>query len=353
MTDDRQAEAQTGMRAGAGRVPLPESVEHIRENIRLDADARVGDLGTHEPLPLGESDPYLPVGFGELHRVRQEVPEHLLQATAVADEERQRFRNLQIDPYALCIGGWLHHLQGTRRHCRNIHRFGLQADLACDDAREIQQIVDEAGLRHRVAFDHRDGVLDLIPDLPAAQNPCPAEHRVQWRAQLVRQDRQKLVLHAPGRLGVRVGAPRVSQQPLALLLDAAALFVRPHLIGDVLVDEHDLHDGPFPILQRVHHRADPAPRIFVGAQVRQRDVRVVHGGRDTRRVPLERPADMRHQAPLGELRVLEQVVLPEPFQRSTPQALPCLVDVKGLSVRAEDLDTQRGLLDQLTVARLR
>ena len=87
----------------------------------------------------------------------------------------------------------------------------------------VEQIVDEAGLHHRVAFDDPDrlaypGLVERV----LREHVRPAEDGIERRAQLVRDDRQELVLHPARRFGLAPGRLRLGELA-PLLFRAAAL----------------------------------------------------------------------------------------------------------------------------------
>jgi hypothetical protein len=79
----------------------------------------------------------------------------------------------------------------------------LDAQLAGDDARQVEDVLDQLGLRARVALDGlpAPSVPSRACSVREPQHVRPADHRVQRRAQLVRKRRQEFVLGAVGRLG--------------------------------------------------------------------------------------------------------------------------------------------------------
>ena len=128
-----------------------------------------------------------------------------------------------VDPP--CRGRRLDRLDGAcvmiaaDRHRRRVHDR-----LAGREARDVEQIVDQPRLHQRVALDDlqapsRD---PAASSEPAAQHVRPAEDRVERRAQLVRHDRQELVLHPAGGLRLPPRRQRVGQLA-PLLLAALAL----------------------------------------------------------------------------------------------------------------------------------
>ena len=79
-----------------------------------------------------------------------------------------------------------------------VDRRGSEPELAGDDARDVEQVLDELGLRPRVALDGLERARRSARgvELAAAEQLRPAEHGVERRAQLVRDGRQELVLDA-------------------------------------------------------------------------------------------------------------------------------------------------------------
>src|SRR5204863_9920406 len=93
--EDREAGA--AVPAGAGAVRLPEPLEDVREEIRADALAGVADGEPGAVVDALERDADPPTARRELHRVRDQVPDDLLQALRVSlprDRER-RARGLE------------------------------------------------------------------------------------------------------------------------------------------------------------------------------------------------------------------------------------------------------------------
>ena len=97
----------------------------------------------------------------------------------------------------------------SRTTSASCDRLGLEAQAAADDARHVEDVVDETRLGLARALQHVEPAGHLLgPDLPLPQERDPVHHRRQRRAQLVRHRRQELVLQAARllRLGVE---PRV------------------------------------------------------------------------------------------------------------------------------------------------
>ena len=131
---------------------------------------------------------------------------------------------------------------GRRRdHLVQIHLLQVQAQLARHDARHVEQVVDELGLRDRVALDGFYGAPLAIGVRPiGSQQARPAQDRRQRRAQLVRHGGQELVLRLVRGLGFAARAP------LAILAGLA-------FMQRLAVDGLDSADVP-----AQHHRDDAA-----------------------------------------------------------------------------------------------
>src|SRR5205823_10129664 len=69
----------------------------------------------------------------------------------------------------------------------DVHRLELEAELAGDDARDVEQVVDQLRLQLGVAVDHLQRPLaGGHVEIRALQHAHPAQHRRERRAQLVR-----------------------------------------------------------------------------------------------------------------------------------------------------------------------
>ena len=137
---------------------LGEQVEDVRQQRRVDADAVVAMHDRHRRRarrrPAARS---APPGGGVLRRVVQQVGEHLHQALAVAATRRMRRRQVELE--LVCrrssISGraCFDAAATTRAQCRRGWRS--QLDLAARDARDVEQVVDQAGHVAHLARDDR------------------------------------------------------------------------------------------------------------------------------------------------------------------------------------------------------
>ncbi len=84
VSGQRQADPQSPVRARGRAVPLAESIERVRQKIRRDSDPVVGDLKDGGVGLPRQPHVDVPPVRRELHRVRNQVGDNLLQAIGIA-----------------------------------------------------------------------------------------------------------------------------------------------------------------------------------------------------------------------------------------------------------------------------
>ena len=93
---------------------------------------------------------------------------------------------------------------------RQLHGLHVQPDLAGDDPRDVEDVLDNLGQPRRVAFERLETAGRLLAgENAAAQQPRVADDRIQRRAQLVREHGEEFVLDP-------IGFLRVHEQPRIL-----------------------------------------------------------------------------------------------------------------------------------------
>src|SRR5262245_16487771 len=80
LTHDGEAEPQSAMSSGGGRVRLTKTVEDVREKVLVDADPCVAHRYLHMRIDARQLHQHPPAFRRELDGVGQEVPDDLLQA---------------------------------------------------------------------------------------------------------------------------------------------------------------------------------------------------------------------------------------------------------------------------------
>ena len=147
-----------------------------------------------------------PAAWGELDGIRQEIPDDLLQTLRVARDGHARpiDGGLQLD--ALRGRGRRHCFQRILNYACEIDRPHVQAKLAGDDPRDIEDIADELFLELGISLDRLE---DRGETLRANRSPSQhlriSQHRIERRAQLVGEGGQKFVLEPIRGLGLVLG----------------------------------------------------------------------------------------------------------------------------------------------------
>ena len=229
-------------RQDVGRDPLPRVAHH-------DLDVRVDALQAHlDPSALRR----------ELHGVHQQVPDDLLEPVGVAGDRPGPRVEHALDPDGLGLGGRPHGVHGGLDDLLEVDRADVEPHLARDDARDVEQVVDQLDLGVGIALDglQGPGQLRLAPDLSGAHHARPAVHRVQRRAQLVREHGEELLLRAVGRLGGGARLALPVEQLLAVRLASRVLLGGRHQRGRHLPD----------LLDRRLRRAARRPRAWAAAR---------------------------------------------------------------------------------------
>ena len=273
------------MAAGRRCVGLAEAFEHVREEVGRDADARVAHANDHLLVLASQAHRHLAVRGRELDGIGQQIPHHLLQAARVgphpsADAVKLR-RQFDLLRERRRRGG----LDRRLDHQPRLDEFGLQPHASGHDAAHVQQVIDQLGLQAGVAFDGVDGLRDHVRILLGAKDVGPAQHRVQGRAQLVRQRRQELVLQRAEALGLQPQRVLAIEQllPVPCRLhgcgeDRVSRF-EPRVIdrrqhGDRQHGHGGQHDEGGQLRERELPRGRPADAV--GAKARGRHAGVVH-----------------------------------------------------------------------------
>ena len=155
-----------------------------------------------------------------------------MQAGGVAGDRPERPLDARPHLDALGEGDAAHGVERAVHDSRDVHDADLEAELAGHDPRDVEEIVDQLRLHPGVANDDVEGAPRLLGGkIVGAQHAAPAEHRGERRSQLVRDNRQELVLCAIGRLGRGAGHPLAAQEVL------------PRALGELRVRHvgHDAH----------------------------------------------------------------------------------------------------------------
>src|SRR5215468_10798969 len=194
--NERQAKAESAVPSGARRVGLSEAVKDIGHEIRADSFARVAHGDANVRVHALQARFYAASLRGELDRVGEQVPDHLLQASGVAGDLANFEGEVSLERDTFGLRRRLDGLNRLLNYRDQINRPDLQPELAADDAGRVEQVINQLRLRLSATLDDVRRMLDLLGIQPAiAQKSGVSVYWVQRRAQLMRHEREDFILH--------------------------------------------------------------------------------------------------------------------------------------------------------------
>src|SRR5207247_2379650 len=113
MAHDREAEAEAAVATRARALRLAKAIEDVRQELRTDAGARVRHDDACLARPGFEHHVDATARWRELDRVRQEVPDDLLEAVRIDRGGHGRSRQARIEHDLLAVGGRAHAVDGA------------------------------------------------------------------------------------------------------------------------------------------------------------------------------------------------------------------------------------------------
>jgi hypothetical protein len=183
---NRQSQAESAMRSSGRRIRLSEALEDVRKELARDALTRIedGQLSICPGRAQHDAD-RLPL-WRELQRIREQVPDNLVKSRAVAHDQGRVAVDLrgQLDAFRRKRGPQpLDDAGNDSIECQLPH---VETQPTRADPAHVEQFVDDAGLRPRVALDHGEAVGDLVGvRCRLFQQMRPAQNRIQGSPQLV------------------------------------------------------------------------------------------------------------------------------------------------------------------------
>ena len=161
VADDGEAESEAAVHARLRRLRLAERLENVRQKLRIDSFAGVGDGDLHlrGRAPRRHLAPFPPRGvnftaFESRFQITcwMRVGSATITPRVGASDSR--------DGDVLRVRGRVHRLDRVHDHARDLDRLRREAQLAGDDARDVEDVVDEPRLKLRAAGDRRDGLVE-------------------------------------------------------------------------------------------------------------------------------------------------------------------------------------------------
>src|SRR5688572_6893458 len=186
VTDDRQPEPQTTCLARRSGVRLTESLEDVREELRSNTDPRIADGDLHVRVDAFETKLDPPEFRCELDGVGDEVPDDLLQTVRIARDVADARVDQGLHAYALRISCGLNRGDGVVDDDGQLHGLNVEANLARDNARDVEHVLDDLRQPGRIAFQGFQTARRFVSrQQSAAEQSRIAEDGVQRRAQFV------------------------------------------------------------------------------------------------------------------------------------------------------------------------
>jgi hypothetical protein len=206
-----------------------------------NADAGIED-GEPDRLALAAHLHRHAAAGGELHRIGQQVEQHLAQSCLVADDGGGQIRaELEREPEPLALGARADHRDGVVDQARKQERAVLDLDFAGLDARHVEDSVQYRDHGRRSGLD-----AFRVAPLPGCQilgeqKIVVADDAAERSADLVTHRREELAVGVSGLLGVTDGLFPCSPRGIELVL--APLDGLGHAVEGLLEDA-DLAHAP-------------------------------------------------------------------------------------------------------------
>src|SRR5919109_1094848 len=133
-------------------VRLPKAFEDMRQKICTDSLAVVSNPKMNVGIILENQDTNLTARRREFDCIRQQIPNDLLQTVRVTRNQYRLIRSLNPDLNVFRFRGWPHHVDSGLDDPIQIRRLQIEIEISSHDARDIQDVVDNLGLRFGVAL---------------------------------------------------------------------------------------------------------------------------------------------------------------------------------------------------------
>ena len=193
------------------RIGLSETVEDVGQELGRDSLAGVGDDNPHALVVGGHGHVDAAAGARELDRVVNQIPENLLDATAIRRDARQVGVTGRGQPDAFRVGGRLERLDRRVDGGADIERPAFEARRSRRQLVHLEQVFDQLGLQLRVTLDDGHRLIGIADDIALGEHAQPSQDGIHRRPQLVAQGREELVLDAALALRLVTGAAFVDE----------------------------------------------------------------------------------------------------------------------------------------------
>jgi hypothetical protein len=149
---DGEPKAEPAMATRSGAVGLAKAIEDVGQRLRRDAVAGVAHLDLVLPRPIGvHAHADSSAGGREFQRVREQVPQHLLQSRRIAAHDGGALLlELEVERDTLRVGRGSLRTDAERDELGEVDGLHVERDFASDDTAHVDEVGDELRLGHRV-----------------------------------------------------------------------------------------------------------------------------------------------------------------------------------------------------------
>src|SRR5690349_9952631 len=138
LAHDGEPESKPAVPSSARRVELTEAIKDVEEKLRIDALSRITDGDFN--LGIAALQPHFnaPAFRCELDRVRQKIPDNLLEPFGVAGDRTYSRINCSLEMNVSGIGCGLHAFNDRFDYPVHFQHAYVEAKLSRDDARDVK-----------------------------------------------------------------------------------------------------------------------------------------------------------------------------------------------------------------------
>src|SRR5688572_18048624 len=167
------------MSSGAGAVLLAEPIENERQELLRYPDPCIAHYDVEKSAAEFKTDCNATARRCKLDRVAHEIPNHLLKPVRIARDSPSRLIELCLEFQPFFLGRRPNALDRCLENGHNFCRAKLECKLSADQARRVEKVFDQLGLRKSVPVDDLKSRSDvLITVIFKQHNLRPAEDRV-------------------------------------------------------------------------------------------------------------------------------------------------------------------------------
>ena len=118
-----------------------------------DANAAVADADLDMRVHAFETHLHAPFFRRELHGVRDQIPDDLVQPSRIAGHGADPWVDHRLDAYAFGVGGRLDGGHGVVDDQRQFHRLHIQTNLSGHDPGDVEDVLHDLRQPRRVPFE--------------------------------------------------------------------------------------------------------------------------------------------------------------------------------------------------------